>query len=560
MLRLLAATVLTAAVSVSCSEISFLEINPPADLQEKIDAIQAEKDAQNALLGDKKPVDITVPIVGAEDCSSGWWSAFSEYFAVPTGKLLSIEFINHGTGVNNWNNWNLCVTNPKERDTDGYAEYFLLRSDAYGWGNADYAGTLISMDYQDINGDGDIWDDFRANMQGATVVMEIDHSTGGYVFVTATATSADGSVVMTQTYNHPVSKTEDIWAFLVCDGSWFEMKSAWLEPSKIQEIPDEMAASISVAGTPAAIEIGSEDFWGAGVATVTYTDGTTAQVDTADITFVVPDLSTVGPKTVIYSYSKTKQGNYGPAVAGVYSLEVVNPVVAIEVTAAPTYPKYYVYDAAVKFDPTGLVVTATYADETTGVLANSMLTFGEVPADGTQEVEISYVGSSSTVTTTCPVEVVKGTAAIGVPDCSTGWWTAFTADVPVPAGESVTYNVYQYSNSASNWSCTDVILRKADLVENAVLRMDHFGWGTGYDNNPGLVAESNWNWDTFQAGLNRATIKITVTNNGDNTADVYFDVTYINGEAHFQNYKGIVVDSADLQFCLTCEGAYTVIY
>ena len=41
MLRLLAATVLTAAVSVSCSEISILEINPPADLQEKIDAIQA---------------------------------------------------------------------------------------------------------------------------------------------------------------------------------------------------------------------------------------------------------------------------------------------------------------------------------------------------------------------------------------------------------------------------------------------------------------------------------------------------------------------------------------
>ena len=105
-----------------------------------------------------------------------------------------------------------------------------------------------------------------------------------------------------------------------------------------------------------------------------------------------------------------------------------------------------------------------------------------------------------------------------------------------------------------------MILRKADLVENAVLRMDHYGWGAGYENNPGLVAESNWNWDTFQAGLNRATIKITVTNNGDNTADVYFDVTYINGEAHFQNYKGIVVDSADLQFCLTCEGAYTVIY
>lgn len=558
MLRLLAAAAFVASVSVSCSEISFIEINPPADLQSKIDSIQAVKDAANAALGDKTPVDIEVPIVGAEDYSSGWWTAFSQDFSLSQGKCLTVDLINHNGGsANNWSNWNLCVATGA-RGSDGYSEFFVIRSDAYGWGNADYNGAMFNIDYQDIDGDGDIWNDFRAKMDGASVSIEIDYASAGVIFVTATATSTDG-VVMVEKYEQPVSGTT-VTAFLIPDGSWLEIKNAWIEPSKIAEIPDEMAASIAVTGVPAALELGNTDFWGNGVATVTFADGSTAVADTADVTFVVPDLSTVGTKTILYSYSKTKQGNYGPAVAGFYTLDVINPVKSLEITTAPSYPKYYVFDAPVAFDPTGLVVTATYADETSGVIDHSMLTFGTVPADGSKEVEISYVGASATVTVKCPVEVVKGTDAVGVSDCSTGWWTDWSTDIPVPSGETVSYNVYQYSSCASNWHCTDVILRKTDLTENAVVRMDNFGWGGGYDNNANLVLESNWNWDTFLVGLNRADIKITVKNNGDNTADIRYDVTYINGETHFQSFKGIVVDSADLNCCLTCEGAYVVIY
>lgn len=560
-LKALAAAAFVASVSVSCSEISFIDINPPADLQSKIDSIQALKDAMNT--GDKTTIDIAVAEVGAKDYTSGWWVDFSQYFVVPQGKCLTVKFINHngtldGTGTgNNWSNWNMCVASG-ERDSDGYAEFFVLRSDAYGWGNGDYNGAMIGIDYPDTDGDGDIWNDFKRHLDGASVEMQIDYATAGTVFLTAVHTSVDG-IVLTETYEQPVTGPS-VTAFLIADGSFMEVKEAYLEPSKILEIPDEMATSITVTGTPSALELGNTDFWGAGVATVTFADGATAVADTADMTFVVPDLSTVGEKTIIYSYSKTKQGNYGKAVAGTYSLNVINPVKSLEITAAPSYPKYYVYDAPVAFDPTGLVVTATYADETTGVLDNSMLTFGAVPADGTQEVEVTYVGSSSTVTIKCPIEVVQGTDAVGVSDCSTGWWTDWSADIPVPSGETVSYNVYQYSSCGSNWHCTDVILRKADLTENAVVRLDNFGWGGGYDGNANLVLESNWNWDTFLAGLNRADIKITVTNNGDNTADIRYDVTYINGETHFQSYKGIVVDSADLNCCLTCEAAYAVIY
>lgn len=555
MLRLLAVVAFVASVSVSCSEVSFIEINPPADLQSKIDSIQAVKDSLAALQGDKTVIDIAVAEVGAKDYTSGWWVDFSQYFEVPQGKCLTIKFINHNGGsANNWNNWNICVASG-ERDSDGYSEFFVLRSDAYGWGNGDYNGAMIGQDYPDTDGDGDIWNDFRAYLDGASVEMTIDYATAGTVFFTAKHTAVDGTV-LTETYEQPVTGTT-VTAFLIADASFMEVKEAFLEPSKIQEIPDEMATSIVVTGTPSAIEVGNTDFWGAGVATVTFADGATAVADTADMTFVVPDLSTVGEKTIIYSYSKTKQGNYGKAVAGTYTLNVINPVKSLEITSAPVHTVYYVYDTPVTFDPEGLVVTAVYADETKGVIDHSMLTFGAVPADGSQEIEISYVGSSSTVSVKCPLEIVKGTSAVGLPDCTTGWWTAFTPDRVLAAGESTTFKMMVYSREVNNWDSPCVILRKADLTEDAVVRMDHFGWGGGYGT---AVLESNWNWETYLVNLNMSMVDITVTNVGDNTADIEYAVTLANGDEHFMKFTGVTVDSADLQTALVTEGSYLVLY
>ena len=561
-LKALAAAAFVVSVSVSCSEVSFIEINPPADLQSKIDSIQAVKDSLAALKGDRTDLTIATGIVGAEDYSSGWWSAFSDYFQVPQGKCLTVNFINHNGGsANNWNNWNLCVASG-ERDSDGYSEFFVIRSDAYGWGNADYNGAMIKQDYPDTDGDGDIWNDFRAHLDGASVSLQVDYASAGVVFVTTTHTAVDGTV-LTQTYEQPVTGPT-VTAFLIADASWMEVKEAYLEPSKIAEIPDEMAASITVTGTPATLEIGQTDFWGNGVATVTFADGSTTVADTADVTFVVPDLTTVGEKTIIYSYSKTKQGNYGKAVAGTYTLEVVNPVVSLEITKQPALTTYYVYETApatLAFSTAGMEVKATYADGTSGVMNNSSLVFGEVPVTpGEQSVEVKYVGVSSTVTATCKVNVVKGVAEVGLLDCTTPWWTAFTQDKVVAAGESVTFKMMVYSLGGENYHSPCTILRQADLVENAVVRMDHFGWGTGFDGNDTKVVESNWNWDTFKPNINLSNVTITVTNNGDDTADIRYAVIYPNGEEHFQNYLGLKVNSADLQTALVTEGSYLVLY
>jgi hypothetical protein len=417
---------------------------------------------------------------------------------------------------------------------------------------------MLSHNYPDTDGDGDIWNDFRNTMQGAYVTLEVDHSATGNVFVTATALGTNG-VELVQTYQQPVSATADIVAFLVADGSYFEMKKAYLLPSKITVVDDVFPVSISISGTPAIVELGNENFWGDAIATVTFADGSTEQVDSADISFtVIPDMNSLGVKTVSVAYSKTKQGAYGPAVSTFYTLEVTNPVTSLEVTQMPDITEYYFFNSdSVLFNINGIEVTATYSDGTTSKLANNSLKFGKIPAaQGTQSVVISYVGASKTVTTTCPVTLVKGIAQVGANDFSTAWWTAFSSDYNVASGASKTLTMYCYSNGVNNWHSPCTILRKADLAEYAVVRMDNFGWGDGYAT---AVPTNDWNWDIFTPNINGSRVVITVTNKGDNTADILYEVTYVNGENHFQKYEGISIDSADLNCALVIEGAYVVI-
>lgn len=556
----ISAAVLAVFVLVGCEKLDTYSIDAPSDLQSRIDSIAAEKAKQST--GDTTYINIATALVGAEDNSAAWWTAFSDYFAVPANKLLTLEFVNRGSGVNNWNNWNLVIANHVgDRDADGYAEYFALRSDAYGW-----AGTMVgegypfdlgmvSHNYPDIDGDGDIWNDFRTTMQGAYVTLEIDHSATGNVFVTATAVGTNG-VELVMTYQQPVSASQNIVAFLVADASHFEIKKAYLIPSKVSVVEDVSPVSIAVEGAPSVVEIGNENFWGNATATVTYTDGSSEQVDSADISFsVIPDMTTIGKKTVVLAYSKTKQGAYGPAVSTLFTLEVINPVSSLEVTTMPDVTTYiFPGPAAPVFDPTGMVVTATYSDGATGVIANENLQFANPGGEGAQNAVITYVGANSTVITTVPITNVTGeTNQVGATDFSSAFWSAFSNEYNVASSSSKTFKMDLYSTGANNWNSPAIILRKADLTEYAVVRMDNHGWGDGYAT---ATATNDWNFDVFAENLNGAYIEVTVTNVGDGTVNVRYDVTYANGDTHFQLYAGITAVSSDLNCSITIDGCY----
>jgi len=560
----LCVVVLAAFGLVGCEKLDTYSIDAPSDLQSRIDSIAAAN--ANTDTGDTTYFSISTTIVGDEDYTSEFWTAFSDYFAVPTNKLLHMEFVNHSSGANNWNNWDLVVTNEiADRDADKYAEYFVLRSDDYGWAGDmadegyDYDDGLLTNNYPDTDGDGDIWNDFLITMQGASVTIEVDHSATGNVFVTATAIGTNGTELIL-TYQQPVSASANIVAFLTCDASYFEMEKAYLIPSKVTLVEDVNPVSITIEGAPDFVEFGNEDFWGDAIATVTYADGSSAEIDTADISFTVtPDMSSLGIKTVIAAYNKTKQGEYCPAVSTYYTLEVTNPVASLEVTTLPDITKYYYFDSdSIMFITAGIVVTATYYDGTTGLIENNLLQFSKIPAaEGSQAAVISYVAATNTVTTTCSLTLVKGASQIGATDFSTIWWSLFSNDYTVASGSSKTFTMYCYSDNLLSYHSPSTILRKADMTEYAIVRMDNYGWGNGYTDT--VITDSDWDWDIFTSNINGSKVVITITNNGDDTADILYNVTYANGDTYFQKYEGITVDSSDLNCALVTEESYLVI-
>lgn len=156
--------------------------------------------------------------VGLEDCSGGWWTHFSNYYRIPADANMRISFTNHTSGGGNWNNWNLCICTDADRGADGYAEYFVIRSDLYGWGDAYGTGTLTGTGGYEA---GD-WDKFRADMEGAEVVIDIKRQ-GEMVVMTATATCPDGTVYVEKFETACGDGTQIIRAFLITDGSYLEI-------------------------------------------------------------------------------------------------------------------------------------------------------------------------------------------------------------------------------------------------------------------------------------------------------------------------------------------------
>ncbi len=105
--------------------------------------------------------------IGALDNSTGWWSAFSESYTLPSDWTFNFKFKNYGSADANWYNWVLVAANGSAGSAD-YAEYFALRADNYGWG--DYYGTPSLT----CTSSSDPWATFKTDMAaGADVDMNV---------------------------------------------------------------------------------------------------------------------------------------------------------------------------------------------------------------------------------------------------------------------------------------------------------------------------------------------------------------------------------------------------
>ncbi|MDA3879736.1 MAG: hypothetical protein PF436_05045 [Prolixibacteraceae bacterium] len=103
-------------------------------------------------------------IIGLEDNTTLWWTAFSNYTSVIGEGYFHYKFVNHSSGLENWHNWVIALTNGHVRESNSYKECFVLRADAYGWGDY-YVGDNIVNNYN--------WDNFLTDMNGSTVEISL---------------------------------------------------------------------------------------------------------------------------------------------------------------------------------------------------------------------------------------------------------------------------------------------------------------------------------------------------------------------------------------------------
>ena len=567
-----AAMALTAMTG--CEGSDMFSVNSPDWLSEKIDSIEKSKvSTEEVLVG----MNEDVYTVGNTDFSSGFWTSFSKYYVVQDNQKWNAVFnLNiNPSATNTYKNFTLIITNDVDRGGTGYTEYGAIRFDNQPSGNSEW-GDHIDRSFVQSNLTFETDTDKGVDKLGGKVTLTVDRSRVDTFMVKIT----NGTV--TKTYIQPSKianlnadeSNTNIRCFLVPEGSFIDFQQSNVEPiGGYTSAQDKAPVSMVLNNVPAEVDKGTtlEEAMQNVSATVTFEEGVTKVIPASELLFsAINDMDEVGEKTLIAIYNKTFKGeNAATPIVANAKFNVVAGIKTITVTQAPTRTNYYYYNSAavdgvnhtLAFDPTGMVVYATYVEGEPGVIDNSKLTFSRIPATaGKHEVTITTEnGRTATVEVNVAESAVKAVTptpvSLGAEDCSTAWWTEFTKDMKIPAGETFEFNFTNYSSGAGNWNNYVLILRKADLAEYAVVRADNYGWGNGYAACTPIGTQGDW--ATWLATMNGAKVKMFVTNCNNGTADVQAIVTGNDGSVTVQNYLGInTIDPSDLNVAFTVDSSH----
>jgi hypothetical protein len=553
-------------------------IDSPDWIKNKIDSINAAKQPHEEVL---EGMQEDVYTIGKTDFSSGFWSAFSKYYVIGENQKWNAQFnLNiNPSAPNTYKNFAMIITNDADRGSDGYKEYGAIRFDNQPSGNSEWG------DYIDRT-------KVESNLTFATDTEDGVQKLGGKVTLTVDRSRKDSFVVkitngtVTKTYTQPSKLANlnadatdtNIRCFLVPEGSYIDFLSTNIVPiGGLTSAEDKQPLSMTLNNVPEEVGLGTslDDAMQNVSAEVTYEEGVKKTIPASELYFsAINDMNVPGEKTLTVIYNKTFKGETSAKPIVAYAtFKVVQQIASIKITKQPTRNTYYFYksaategmgDRTMAFDPTGMEVTATYSNGETGVLDNSKLKFSAIAVSaGKKAVTISTANGKEAKLMVTVKESASSAAAftpnlVGLEDNSTAWWTAFSDDVKVPAGETRSFSFTNYTDGKNNWDNFVAILRNAAKGEYGVVRADNYGWGNGYDGclHDGTAAAD---WAGWLAAMNGAKVTVYVTNCNNGTADVQAVMKGTDGKTYTQYYLGIsTVDPADLYVSFTADHSHLV--
>lgn len=563
----------------SCEGGDIYTVDAPGWLAE-MSSEEEEPEPEEELVGQMEDVYN----IGNAEFTAGFFTLGKTYI-VPAGAKWQAQF-NLTVNPDNkyYKNFYIVLNACDETAADFLgAEYGVIRYDNDPSKNSEWNTTGTEIDRSLVGGnftnssptEGENQDvDASVQKLNGKITLTVDRTDGG-LFIKMT----NGSMTKTytQTKSFPSTGSDaNICCRIGIEQSLVSFLSTNIEPiGGCTSAADKEPATLQLINVPDEVDLGTslEDAF-ANVRAIVSFEGSpdTKEVTAADLNFtVIPDMETLGEKSLVVTYSKTFKGvnASAPAVALV-KFNVVKVIESIEVTKAPTNTTYYFYnsfasegiDRDMAFNPVGMEVTATYGDGTKEVVDNSKLSFSTVPAEaGTYNVTVTTKNGRTATVSGISVAESEATlkhlspAKLGAEDNSTPWWSAFTEDVKVPAGATYQVNFTNYAGG-SNWNNFVIILRNAAMAEYAVVRADNYGWGNGY---AAAMVGPGQDWGAWLSAMNGAECTAYITNCANGTADVQVIMNGNDGNTYIQYYLGInTVDAGDLQFAFTVDGSHIV--
>ena len=361
--------VLGLMVLTSCEGGDLYSIGAPDWMSSKIDSIAANKNqgGEEEIEG----MEEDVYTVGATDYSTGWWAVFSKYYQIPEGGKWIAQFnLNiHPNASNTYKNYAMIITNDEDRGAANYKEYGAIRYDNQPSGNSEW-GDYIDRSLVESTLTFDTDTDAGVDKLGGKVTLTIDRTQGGMI-----VTMTNGTVTKTYTQKSPLlnlnadESNTTIRAFLVPEGSYINWLGSTIEPiGGFTSADDKQPLSMSLNGVPKKVLQGTtlEEAFANVTATVQFETGISKDVSAADLTFqAIPDMMTLGQKTLVAVYAKTYKGEAATPLIASAEFEVVDKMYTILGRADNSTPWWEAHSEMVRVAPKETYVS-TFTNYTNG--------------------------------------------------------------------------------------------------------------------------------------------------------------------------------------------------
>jgi len=356
----------------SCEGGDLFSIDSPDWISSKVDSIAAEKAKNQG--GDEQIEGLQEDVytVGAADFSTGWWAAFSKYYPIPAGVKGVVQFnlsINPNA-TNTYKNFAMIICNDENRGAANYKEYGAIRYDYQPSGNSEWGDYIDrSLVTSDLEFQSDT--DAGVDKLGGKVTVTVDRSAGGLV-----VTMANGTVTKKYNQTSPLANlnadqaNENIRIFFVPEGSCINFLGATIEPiGGFTSKDDKQPIGLTLNGVPKKVLVGTalEEAFANVTATIQFEQEVSTTVKLEDLTVqAVPDMTSLGKKTLIAAYGKTFKGEGANApVIGTAEFEVVDKLYECIGASDNSTGFWGAHSENVKVNP-GETICSTFYNYTSG--------------------------------------------------------------------------------------------------------------------------------------------------------------------------------------------------